>query len=247
MTSPTIRRALLVYLDGVRGLWLAYAIFIVVMAMIFSGIGLIVHVTGGFDGSTWTSIWEQAMYGTRYFPLSMGVVVLVGFLPVATTHGIGRTSFVLGTSVLVITMGVAVALFLAAGHWIEYRLFAAGGAVAEYSSPHLFSSGRDVGWVFVESVVIVTANIAGGYFIASMYYRWRWLRATLALPVLILPIVAVEALMSSGWPGNVVIGTLDIDRGPLAAVIPASVAVIVGTFVLTLAVLRRTDVRTTSG
>lgn len=243
MTSPTVRRARLVYIDGVRGLRLAFAGFGIVMVLIFSAVGLIVLLTNGFEGSIWDSVWEQAMYGSRYFPLSMGVVLVASFLPVATAHGISRTSYALGASALVVTMGAVVALLMTLGHGAEYLLYEGGGATAQFTSPHLFSSGSDLGWVFTESLIIVTANVAGGYFIGSAYYRWRWLRATLALPLLILPIAAVEMLMSAGWPGNVMISTFGIDRGPLLAVIPASVAVIIGTFLLTLVILRRTDVR----
>lgn len=246
MTALMLRRARLVYVDGLRGMRLAFGLFAVIMAVIFGGIGLIVSATGGFEGPTWTSVWEQAMYGSRYFPLSMGVVLLAAFLPVATAHGISRASYLVGTAALMVTFGVAVAVFLVAGHWIEYQVFTAGGAVTEYSSPHLFSSGREVGWVFVESVIVVTTNIVGGFFIGAAYFRWRWLRATLALPFLLVPIAAVEALMASGWAGNVMVDVLGFDRGPLGVVIPVGVAIVGAMLVATLAVLRTTDVRTSS-
>jgi hypothetical protein len=247
MSSLTVRRARLVFIDGLRGLKLAYGLFILIMALIFATIGLVIHATDGFGASPWTSVFEQAQYGTRYFPLSMGAIVAIAFLPVAVAHGVTRRSYVLGSAALVVTLSVVVGAFLAAGHGVEYLLFDAAGAVQDFSSPHLFSSGRQVGWVFVESLVVVTANISAGFFVGAAYYKWHWLWATLALPLLLAPLAAVEAVLAAGWPGNVMETAFDVDRGPLGVVLPVSVVLIAAMHVGAFAIFRTTDVRPSAG
>lgn len=246
MTSPTLRRAAVAFGDGMSGVRMGTLLFAVVVVVIFTAVGLIVSVTGGFEGAAWTSVWEQVMYAARYYPLSLGAVFTWAFLPLAVSLGVTRASYFISFAGLTVALSLAIAVLVAAGHLAEYGLFAAGGAVQEFSSPHLFTAGDQVGWVALETVMVGMPNMAAGALIAMTYYKWRWLRATLALPLTLVPLVVAEGLMSAGWFGNVM-NFIDVDRGPLALIIPATLIVTAAMIVATFTISRHSDIRTSSG
>src|SRR5690625_4982024 len=246
MIAATLRRARTVYRDGLDGLWFGLTVFVGIIVVIFVGIGLIISATGGFDGAEWTSVWEQVMYAARYFPLSMGAILMMAFLPIAVSFGVTRTSYLIGFAGLVVTLNATVAVVVAAGHLVEHALFQAGGAAQELTSPHLFTAGDQVGWVAAETLIIGMANTTAGALIGVAYFKWHWLWTTLALPIILVPLAVAEGLMAVGWAGNVV-HAIGFDRGPLGLVIPATLAVTAAMVVGTLIISRHTDISACSG
>lgn len=226
MSTLTVRHSRLIVRDLATGLRLNVLIFAAIFVVIFAVVGLIVALTGSLDGSTWDSVWENSAYGTRYFPLSLGIMLAPAYLPICVASGMTRRSFAIAAGIVVMAIAFGMALLEAAGYAVEYGLFQAAGGVQDFQSPHLFSDGLDVFWILLEVTITVGANVMAGYLIGAAYYRWGWFGPTLALPLLVAPTLAVEALMSVGWPGGLMIDTWGIERAPLAVVIPGSLAII---------------------
>lgn len=227
----TYRRARASFLDLSVGFSLSIAWFVATVAVIFLVIGVIVSFA---TGGTSESIWENSQYATRYFPLSMGIIVTAAYLPVAIASGVTRRSFGWAGAGIVIALSGLMALLEAVGYLIEYGLYRLVDQVPEFTTPHLFDQGYQF-WIIVPEVwIIVAANVAAGWLIGSAYYKWGWLGPTLALPLLLLPLLAVEALMAVGWAGSA-LEALDIEPLPTAAGVPAALAVVA----LTLAGMQR--------
>lgn len=229
MSATTYRRAVLVTGDISRGLWIALVGFMAIIAVIFLAIGVAGALAGNLDGGAGDSMWENSAYATRYFPLALGVMLTTAYLPIAVANGVTRRSFGLGGAAVVLGIAAVMAVLEAAGYLVENGLYRLAGATPEFTTPHLFGSGTEF-WVVVPEVwITVSANVAVGWLIGSAYYRWGWFGPTLALPLMLVPTLAVEALMSIGWAGALMIDTLSIDRRPLWLAVPVSLAIVAAT------------------
>lgn len=227
----TYRRARASFLDLSAGFSMAVVWFVVTVVVIFLVIGVIVDLA---TGGTSESIWENSQYATRYFPLSMGIMITAAYLPVAIASGVTRRSFGWAGAGVVIALSGLMAVLEAGGYLIEYGLYRLIGEVPEFTTPHLFDQGYQF-WIIVPEVwIIVAANVGVGWLIGSAYYKWGWLGPTLALPLLLLPLLAVEAIMGVGWAGSA-LDAMDIERLPTAVAVPAALAVLA----LTLAGMQR--------
>ena len=225
MTSITYRQAGRVTRDLSWGLWRVLIMFVGIVVAIFAVVGVVVYVTGDFDGSTWDSVWENSAYATRYFPLAMGIMLTAAYLPVCVASGMTRRAFGLGASAIVVGMALVMAALEAAGYLIEDLLFTIGGGTQHFTSPHLFDAGTDVLVIIAEVAIVVSAHVAVGWAIGTAYYTSGWFWPTLLLPFMLVPIALVEGLMSVGWAGSLTIDTWGWDRLPLGTAIPLSLAV----------------------
>lgn len=237
----------LVAADLTSALRLNLILFAAIMVVIFAAAGIVTAIVGRVDGTSWESIWEHSAYGTRYFPLSLGIMLAPLYLPIAVASGMTRRSFAIGSAGVIAFIALAMGILEVAGYLVEHAVFAAQGAEQTFTTPHLFSSGLDVPVILVEVLVTVSANIVTGWLIGIAYYRWGWFWPTISLPLLLLPMAAVEAMMSVGWPGNLVIDTWGVQRGPAAVVVPASIVVIVAAWAFGAIVLRSTPIRNRRG
>lgn len=228
----TYRRARSSFLDLSTGLAKSFVLFIAIVAVIFGAVAVLVQVTNGIDGGE--SIWENSQYATRYFPLSMGIMITAAYLPVAIASGVTRRSFGWAGSAIVIAMALVMALLEAAGYLVEYGLYRAGGTTQTFTTPHLFDHGYQFWLVVAEVWIVVAANVAGGWLIGSAYYKWGWFWPTIALPLLLLPLLAVEAIMSVGWAGAAM-DAMGAGRLPDGVAVLAALAVLA----LTLAGIQR--------
>ncbi|MBB5789572.1 hypothetical protein [Jiangella mangrovi] len=227
MSTLTYRRARAAFEDLSLGLSVAVLWFVVIVAIIFVLLGIGLQVFVGQGGEVSESIWENSQYATRYFPLSMGIVITAAYLPVAIASGVTRRSFGWAGSAVVIALAGIMALLEGAGYLLEYGLYRLVDETPVYTTPHLFDHGYQF-WITVPEVwIVVAANVACGWLIGSAYYKWGWLGPTLALPLLLLPLLAVEAVMSVGWAGAAM-NELGVER------LPDGVAVLVALALLAL-------------
>lgn len=233
MSSLTYRRARASFQDLSIGLSQAVLWFVVIVAVIFLVIAVIIQLAGG-GGDASESIWENSQYATRYFPLSMGIVITAAYLPVAIASGVTRRSFGWAGSATVITLAGVMALLEGGGYLVEYGLYRLVDETPTYTTPHLFDHGYQV-WIIVPEVwIVVAANVAAGWLIGSAYYKWGWFWPTLCLPFLLLPVLVVEATMAVGWAGAT-LDALDIEPLPHTVGVPVALAVLA----LTLAGMQR--------
>ncbi|TDD71652.1 hypothetical protein E1262_05825 [Jiangella aurantiaca] len=226
------RRSRASFLDLSAGFSTAVLWFFATVAVIFLLIGLGIELASGIDGGE--SIWENSQYATRYFPLSMGIMITAAYLPVAVASGVTRRSFAWAGTGAVLALSGLMALFEAGGYLIEYGLYRVIDVTPQFTTRHLFDQGYQF-WIIVPEVwIVVAANVAAGWLIGSAYYKWGWFGPTLALPLLLLPLVAVEAIMAVGWAGEA-LDAMNVEHLPTAAAVPAALAVLA----LTLAGMQR--------
>ena len=243
MSALTYRKAGLVARDQTRGLWLSLAIFVAFVGGGFLLVSALVVALDGFDGPGATSVWENSAYATRYYPLALGVMLTPVYLALGIANGVTRRTFSLGAMGTVVAIAGVMAVLEAVGYAVEDGFYRLAGLTQELTTPHLFDSGSQV-WISAPEVwITVTGNVAAGWLIGTVYYRWGWLWPTLALPLTFAPALAVEALMSVGWPGGLMIDVWGIERGPLWLVMPASLLVIALTFALAHMLVRSAAVR----
>lgn len=238
----TYRRARASFLDLSFGFRKGFAIFIAIVVVVFLIIGMLVQLFSGGGEEASESIWENSAYATRYFPLSMGIMITAAYLPVAVASGVTRRSFGWAGSAVVLTMAGVMALVEAGGYLVEYGLYRLVDETPEFTTPHLFDQGYQF-WIIVPEVwIVVAANVAAGWLIGSAYYKWGGLGPTLALPLLLLPLLAVEAAMSVGWAGAA-IDALGFERLPDGAGVPVAVAILALTFAGIQRFVRTIDLR----
>lgn len=238
-TTLTYRRARLAFVDLSVGFSQAVAWFVAVVVIVFLAIGVIVELaTGGIT----ESLWENSQYATRYFPLSMGIMITAAYLPVAVASGLTRRTFGWAGTGVVLALSGAMALLEAGGYLVEHGLYRLLGETQEFTTPHLFDHGYQFWIVFPEVWIVVAANVAGGWLIGSAYYKWGWLGPTLALPLLLLPILAVEAIMSVGWAGAAM-ENLGVERLPDGLAVLAALAVLAVTLAGIQRSIRTIDLR----
>lgn len=226
MKSLTTDKGVLVARDMTRGLSMSLTIFMTIVGAGFLLVGLFIVALGGFDGPLADSVWENSAYATRYYPLAIGVMLTGVYFAVGVSNGVTRRGFALGASVTVLAIAAAMAVLEAAGYLIEHGMYTLGGLTQQFTTPHLFDSGTEF-WIIVPEVwITVSANVAVGWLIGTAYYKWGALGPTLALPLLVVPALVVEGLMSVGWAGAVMENAVDVARPPLVLAIPGSIAVI---------------------
>lgn len=244
MTATTYRQAGRVARNLGSGVVPILALFMAIILVVFMTISVSTVLIGTPDGSAWDSVWEDSAYATRYFPLAMGILLVAAYLPVAVASGVTRRSFGLGSAVVIGGIAVTMAVLEAAGYLIEYMVYRAADGGQELTTPHLFSTGTEVIVVIAEVTIVVAAHVATGWLIGAAYYRWGWQWPTLALPLLIAPALLVEALMSVGWAGALMIDTWGIDRGPLAVIVPGALLALVVTWLSGQLIIRAVPIRT---
>lgn len=242
MSALTYRRAGLVTRDQTRGLSLSMVIFIGAVGVGFLLVALLIVAMDGFDGPEARSVWENSAYATRYYPLALGIMLTPVYLALGVANGVTRRAFSLGAMGTVVVIAAIMAVFEAVGYALENGLYQLAGLTQELTTPHLFDSGTQV-WISVPEVgITVAGNVAAGLLIGTTYYRWGRLWPTIALPLTFAPALAVEALMSVGWPGGLMIDLWGIERRPLWLVIPTSLLVIALTFAATHVLVHTTAV-----
>ncbi|TDD95800.1 hypothetical protein [Jiangella asiatica] len=223
MSATTYQRTGVAVRDLTLGFRLSLIWFVVIIAIAFAVIGAI--VVSVRDPSTTESVWENSAYATRYFPLSQGIMLTAVYLPVAVASGLTRRTFGYAATIGVIGISGIMAVFEAAGYLVEYWAFDLTGDVPTYATPHLFEHGYQF-WISVPEVwIVVAGNVAAGWLIGSAYYRWGWLGPTLALPLLIIPALVVEALMSVGWAGAAM-DAMGFERPPTWLAVTSCLAVL---------------------
>ncbi|WP_026875786.1 hypothetical protein [Jiangella gansuensis] len=214
--------------------------FVLIILVAFAVIGVL--VVAYRDPGSVDSVWENSQYATRYFPLSLGIMLTGIYLPVAVASGLTRRTFGYAAMIVVVGISGVMALMEAVGYLVEYWAFQLAGDAPTYTTPHLFDHGYQF-WVVIPEVwIVVAGNVACGWLIGSAYYRFGWFGPTLALPLLLIPLLAVEALMAVGWAGAA-LDAMGLGRPPTWLAITSSLVVLAVTLAGIQRFVRTTDIR----
>lgn len=191
-------RPLRVARDMAGGSLYPFGGFLVIIVLVYAGILLGMGVTGNLDTEP-GSVWEDASFAVRYFPMAMGLMLPTAFMQIELTVGATRRDFALGAVVYATVSGFAMAVVMALGLWIESLVFSAAGAEHVLGLNHLAERPDQVGLLLLEYTITVTAHVLCGFLVGIAYWHTGGVIGTFLLPVTVLPAIAVDAVMDIGW------------------------------------------------
>lgn len=223
----------------VAGLW-----FLPIVIVIFVGLAVVQGATGGWgDGGQWNSLWEHSLQPFRYFPMAMGIMVGAGMLPSYVAHGLTRREFSIGTTLMVAGTALALAVFGAVGLGMENVIFGWFGQNQTFTVPQLYTDAGDVLPVIGVYWLLTAIHMATGLLIGSCFYRFGGLIGTALVLINVLPVLAVEGLLSVSYFGQLTLDAFGWERQPLALVIPASLGIIALTLYVHYVFIRRITIK----
>lgn len=208
---------------------------VVVAAVVMVLINRATTVTG--------SGWEQAGHWPRWFLFAMAITVITKYLPIAVAQGLTRRAVLRATARAIAVSAVAWAAFMTAGHVVERLLYGAAGWTYAIDNPHLFDGPYDVLPMLAEYTLFFAVYMAAGVLAAGAYLRLGGWLGTAALPLTLSPIVAVEALLSTGWVGALLQDAAGIGRAMVPVVLTGGVALLLLTAAATWLILRDIPLR----
>lgn len=172
------------------------------------------------------SVWENAGQWPRWWLFAMAITLVVAHLPLVVMHGVTRQAAIRAVGFASVLISFAWSGFMVAGHVVEKLVFDRLGWPDTLDSPHLFTDGYDVLPMFAEYSLVFLAYITTGVLVGGVYYRFGAIRGTLLLTPALLPVVAIELLLSTGWVGSGLQDELSIGRPTAAVLIVASIVVL---------------------
>ena len=170
--------------------------------------------------------WENAGHWPRWFLFSTAIAFTAMYLPVAVAHGITRRAVLRALAATIAVTSVVWAALMAVGHVVEAVVYGALDWPAAPAAPHLFSDGYDVVPMLVEYGLLFGTYMVAGVLLSGLYLRYGAWVGTACIPLGLLPIVAVEALLSTGWVGGVLQEQAGADRLAAPVVVVGAVAVL---------------------
>jgi hypothetical protein len=200
-----------------------YLLFFWAIAIpIFVGIGVGMAMSGHLDQSTWET---AELGGAKYFPFVVGIMITPTMLPLFVAHGVTRRSFSLGAAAFLALYSGVFALIVTAGYGIEYVFYSAYHLPIKLVAPHMFSSTAQLPLVLAEALLVLMAHMTSGLLIGSGFYRLGWWFGLLFLIPAILPALAADVLLFTGWEGAA-LHALGIGHPPNPVAVPIVVALI---------------------
>lgn len=195
-------------------------------------------------GTPENSMVGFARQGLIWFPFSMALIVIVGYVNVHVAMGQTRRALARASVLAALTLSVAYALAIVAMLQLERGVYALEGwhhVVLDESA--FVRDTSQVGLLLLQYLLAAAAGHLCGLLCGIVYYRVGGWWGTLALPLTVGPIAAVQAVMAVDVP--FLTGALATDavggaliRGTVSAAI---LAVVVLAFVR---ILRTTPIRT---
>ncbi|MGO4694073.1 hypothetical protein AB4Z50_07305 [Paenibacillus sp. 2TAB26] len=216
----------------------------VIFILIYIGVGFLMNaeaiVGPDVDGQ---EIWESTTISPRLFLLVIGILLTPASLASFVSSGVTRKHFIGGVSLVLVLFSAIFALILTIGYPVEHFIYDKKNWTLELNNPHLFSSSLELGWIFFEYFCLFFAYFGSGWLIGSGFYRFNWKIGVLISVAALLPMMAMEAVLSSDWIGNLLQTGLEVERASLAAVIILAFAVMLCIVALNFMMLRRVSIR----
>lgn len=189
------------------------------------------------------SAWEVGGQWPRWWLFALGIAQVAMQLPITVLHGVTRRSALRACGAVWVVVAVAWAAYMSAGHVLEQVLYDRLGWSYALQSPHLFDDGFDVPPMLFEYGSIFLAYLLSGGLVGGLYYRHGGVRGTLLLPLGLLPVLAIEALLSTGWYGALLQQELSLGRFAPWVLLSGVLAVLALTWLAVRAVLHDVPIR----
>lgn len=172
------------------------------------------------------AIWEGASTSPRIFLLVIGIMLTPLSIAGFVANGVTRKYFIWGASGLIAVYSAISALIMTLGYPIEKWIYDRYDWVVTYKNPHLFIDASQPWWMFLEYFFNFIAYFGSGWLIGSCFYRFNWKLATVLCLFALLPVLAMEAVLSSDWVGSLLQSTFDIERASIFVVVLLALCVI---------------------
>lgn len=195
-------------------------------------------------GTPENSVVGFARQAVIWFPFSMAIALVVGYVNVHVALGQTRRALARGAVLSVVTMSAVYAVAVVGLIQAERAVYAAAGwRHLILDDLGLVSDSSQVALLLAEYLVAAGSGQLCGLLCGLVYYRYGGWWGTVALPLTVGPIILVQAGMSVDVPfltGGLAVGTSGggVVRTALAVVVLAAVAVAFGR------ILRTTPIRT---
>jgi hypothetical protein len=219
---------------GFLTVWVWPAAYVIATVIVFT-ISRFTEIT--------TGAWENAGQWPRWFLFSLGIAFTSLYLPVAVAHGITRRAVLRALATTIVVTSLAWAALMAVGHVAEAAIYAALDWPDTLTSPHLYTDGYDVVPMLAEYGLLFAAYMTAGVVVSGLYLRLGAWLGTACIPLALLPIAAVEALLSTGWVGGLLQEQTGEDRLAAPLAVAGSLVVIALTAAAAHALLRDVPLR----
>lgn len=211
--SRTARRLVRVQLSV--GVWF-WAIVLVVVVVL----GVVLHRYA----QPQVSILAQARQAGIWFPFSMHVVLLTGYLGPHLAAGMTRRSYVRGAVGCAVVVAALYAALMTVGLLAERLWYEANGWTWALQVVALESSGPRVDLIFLDhALMFLVANLSG-LLVGAVYLAYRGWWGTVLLPVTVGPVLLTGGLLADDLlPG--VAGSVGGTAGVVVLVLLIAVSV----------------------
>lgn len=245
-TYPAIRQPVArLAVSMAWGLIPVVAIFLAIVVPMFVAVGVLTNMFG--SGEFTTAVEIAGSGAMKYFPMAVAIMMTPAFLPVFVAQGVTRRYVAYGGAGFIGIWAGTFAVVMAIGYAIEALILRAAGIDQVFEQPHLFTRWSDSYLIVVEYLLMIGAHLMVGWLIGTTYYRLRWFRATLLLPLTVLPALAVEYILGTGWAGVALNELTSYSRPTLAVVIPAALLVIILAWTINFTMIRNVPIRLKNG
>ncbi|MHA7133675.1 hypothetical protein [Oerskovia turbata] len=177
----------------VVGLWYWGIVVVIAGVLIYLGTR-----TDIFEGEPPDGVVNGSV---KFFLLVLGIILPVASVAIHVASGGTRRSFVRATWITGGVVGVTFGLAAALLGYVEWFVLDSLGWEAQQEMQNLYADGGQIGTVFLVQLFFCGVYWLAGAAIGMGYYRLKFVRGTLALPVLLLPVVLVELALQSGYFG----------------------------------------------
>lgn len=235
MNTQTSNPAVRVGVTMTTGFAATLGLFLAIVAAIFIVVGVATATFGDVTGSVWQTAGAGAF---KYFPMAIAIMLTTVLLPIYVAQGVTRRQCAVGMSLFIVAWSLLLTVAMVIGFAIEAGAFAALGWPHEFDAPHLFSSWTQVHLVVAEYFTLIATHMMAGWLIGTTYYILGWFRATLLLPVTVLPILIVEGLLATSWVGAGIEHFATFTPPQAGIAVPVAAAVIAAAWVINYLLIR---------
>jgi hypothetical protein len=173
-----------------------------------------------------TSVWEQAPETFGWFVFVVGITVTMGYFPLAVAHGVTRRGVLTAFALTGLAMSLLWAVVLTTGLVIERAAYSWLGWAHTLHHSHPFGGGDNAAGMLAENLLICLSFLASGSLIGAVFYRYAR-SGYLLLPVAMLPVAALESVLSSSWRGTIERGfSLGPEAVLVVVIVPAAIALV---------------------
>ena len=187
--------------------------------LFIAAMALIIGLDGHLDASLWQSAgasWQ------RYVIFAAGVTTLPSFLTMFVANGVTRSQLSASSTVAMVAVAVAGALFVLAGFVVESVFFGSAGWDHTMNDGTPMATGAELVVVTLRYALLFCVWFTAGWLIGAGFYRYGFFGGMVLIIPFAIPVVVAELLIGQDAASI----NIDVANGLVDA--PFAVAAVVG-------------------